>query len=106
MRKARVAEPARLIGMKKRQAGGRRISKMFFVYIISSETCKSIYVGLSNDVQRRFLEHQKGYNKTTRSYRPFRLIHVESFKTRIEARNREKCLKSGFGKCWIKENFL
>ena len=79
---------------------------MFYVYVLSGKTRKYIYVGLSNNVQRRFGEHQNGLNKTTRPYRPFELVHIENFGTRIEARKREKYLKSGVGKMWIKQNFL
>lgn len=77
----------------------------YFVYVIVSEK-KYIYVGISADVERRFFEHQSGKNKTTRPYRPFRFIHKEEFLTRAEARVREKYLKSGIGKEWIKENVL
>ena len=78
---------------------------MYFVYVIASQKRKYIYVGLTNDVDRRFDEHQSGKNKTTKSYRPFSLIHVENFSTRIEAREREKYLKSGSGKEWIKTTY-
>ena len=79
---------------------------MFYVYVISSELKKYIYVGITNNIERRFVEHQKGYNKTTRVYRPFKLIHFEKLLSRIEARRREKYLKSGVGKEWIKTILL
>ena len=75
---------------------------MYYVYILTSKKRKYIYVGLTNDVDRRFTEHQSGKSKTTKPYRPFSLIHVESFSTRSQARKREKYLKSGSGKEWIK----
>jgi len=43
-----------------------------------------------------------GYEKTTRSFRPFKLIYQEFFQTRIQAREREKYLKSGVGKEFLK----
>lgn len=79
---------------------------MFYVYIISSKVRNYIYVGLSDNVKRRFLQHQKGSNKTTKPYRPFSLVHVEDFSTRAEARKKEKYLKSGTGKEWIKSCLL
>ena len=75
---------------------------MFYVYILRSNSRKYIYVGLAKDVKKRFLQHQRGLNKTTKAYGPFELIRTESFETRIEARKREKYLKSGSGKEWIK----
>ena len=76
---------------------------MYCIYVISSEIKKYIYVGLTNDFKRRFNQHQEGRNKTTRIYRPFKLILKEEFQTRLEARDREKYLKSGSGKEWIKK---
>ncbi|RKY90930.1 MAG: GIY-YIG nuclease family protein [Ignavibacteriae bacterium] len=75
---------------------------MFYVYVISSLRRTYIYVGITNNSNRRIDEHQKGYNKTTRAYRPFRVILVEKYKTRQEARKREKYLKSGIGKEFLK----
>ena len=97
-----MAEPAC------RQAGGRRTegNKMFCVYVVKSKIRKYIYVGLTNDLERRLEQHQNGWNKTTKPYRPFELIHAENFTIRPEARNREKYLKSGAGKEWIKEHCL
>jgi putative endonuclease len=75
---------------------------MYFVYAIYSEIRNYIYVGLTNDISRRLKEHNLGYNKTTRPYRPFRLILSEKFETRLKARTREKYLKSGIGKEFLK----
>ncbi|WP_369431597.1 GIY-YIG nuclease family protein [Rhodohalobacter sulfatireducens] len=47
-------------------------------------------------------EHQNGYERTTKPYRPFKLIYYESFPDRKEARNREKYLKSAAGKRFLK----
>ena len=75
---------------------------MYFVYAIYSEIRNYIYVGLTNDISRRLKEHNLGYNKTTRPYRPFRLILSEKFETRLKARTRERYLKSGIGKEFLK----
>ena len=75
---------------------------MYYVYALSSEKRKYIYVGLTKNLARRVKEHQTGSEVTTRPYRPFILVLVEKFKTRIEARKREKYLKSGIGKEYLK----
>lgn len=85
-----------------RQAGWRQARLMD---LIASTTRKYIYVGMTSDVDRRVKEHQSGKNKTTKPYQPFSLIHVESFPTRQEAREREKYFKSGIGKEWIKKTY-
>ena len=71
---------------------------MFHVYTISSLKDNYIYVGLTSDIEARFERHDKGREKTTRSYRPFELIFSEICETRPEARVREKYWKSGIGK--------
>lgn len=75
---------------------------MFFVYAIKSSIKNYIYVGITNNLDRRFAEHNRGKNKTTKPYRPFSVIYSEKFSTRLEARQKEKVLKSGFGKEFLK----
>jgi putative endonuclease len=75
---------------------------VYCVYAISSHCRNYIYVGFTYNLERRFKEHQSGRNKTTKPYRPFNLILVEQYPSRQEARNREKYLKSGKGKEFLK----
>jgi putative endonuclease len=75
---------------------------MYFAYAIKSISRNYIYVGMSNDLEKRLKQHNKGQNKTTKAYRPFVLILSEEFETREAARKREKYLKSGIGKEYLK----
>ncbi len=75
---------------------------MWYVYAIQSLVRNYIYVGLTSNIDRRFEEHETGKERTTKPYRPFRLILNESFGTRAEARKREIKLKSGSGKEFLK----
>ena len=75
---------------------------MFVVYAIKSLKREYIYVGLTNDLIRRLSEHNGGRNRTTKPYRPFKLIYTEEFNLRSEARIREKYFKSGSGKELLK----
>ena len=85
-----------------RQAGAHIIKMPCYTYAIKSLKQNYIYVGLTNYPRRRFFQHQNGKEKTTSPYRPFRIILLEKFSTRAEAREREKYLKSGFGKEFLK----
>ena len=76
---------------------------MIYVYAIKSKSRNYIYVGLTNDLKRRITEHNNGNNLKTRVYRPFELIYSEICSDRIEARKREKYLKSGVGKEFLKK---
>ena len=96
-----MAEPTSTCG--RQVPAGRLVDAiMFFVYAISSLNRNYIYVGLTNNITRRIEEHQRGSNRTTKAYRPFKLILLEEYKTRVEARKREKYLKSGIGKEFLK----
>ncbi|MDE2000949.1 MAG: GIY-YIG nuclease family protein [Patescibacteria group bacterium] len=75
---------------------------MYSDYVLKSIKRSYLYVGMTNNINRRFFQHQYGREKTTAPYRPFKLLIVEKYDTRKSARVREKYLKSGVGKEWIK----
>jgi putative endonuclease len=75
---------------------------MYQVYAISSLIKPYIYVGMTNNLSRRISEHNLGYERTTRNFRPFILIYTKPFNSRLEARMEEKRLKSGYGKEFLK----
>jgi len=75
---------------------------MYFVYAIKSKVDGRIYVGMSINFETRLKEHNAGKTKSTKGYRPWELIYKEAALNRIEARQREKYLKSGIGKEYLK----
>lgn len=75
---------------------------MFCTYAIKSTTRNDIYVGLTDNLVRRFNEHQVGKNKTTKPCRPFKLIYSELHDTWETAMGREKYVRSGIGKAFLK----
>ena len=75
---------------------------MFYVYALKSLSRNYIYVGLTDNPDRRVSQHNNGLNKTTRAYKPFIVILTETYPTRGEARKREIYLKSGAGKLFLK----
>ena len=71
----------------------------YTVYILVSEIKKRwSYVGYTSNIDQRFRDHQFGKTKSTKGYRPLRLIHTESYVSLEDARKRELFLKSGFGR--------
>ena len=74
----------------------------YFVYVIQSEVDKRLYVGLSKNVEKRLISHNNGETFSTKGYRPWKLVYEERIGSRKQARNREKYLKSGVGKEYIK----
>ncbi len=77
---------------------------MVYVYVLYSNDFERYYVGMSDNVEKRLKEHNKGLSKSTKPYVPWRLVHSEQFETRMEARTREKYLKSAAGRRWRKKN--
>ena len=75
---------------------------MYYVYALKSKNYNYIYVGISNNPQRRIREHNKRYNRTTKFYTPFITLLIEKHDNRQKARIREKYLKSGCGKEYLK----
>jgi len=73
-----------------------------WVYAITSQLRPYIYVGLTYDVPNRVARHNAGGEKTTKPYRPFDLLLSEEHIDRASARLREKYLKSGQGKEYLK----
>ena len=75
----------------------------YFVYAIKSEKDGRVYVGFSENVHRRLKEHNSGKTKSTKGYRPWKLIFTKECETRIQARELEKYYKSGIGKEKLKK---
>ncbi|WP_198673024.1 GIY-YIG nuclease family protein [Algoriphagus litoralis] len=61
-----------------------------------------IYVGLTDNIERRIQQHNLGKGRATKPSAPFRLIYSEKVGSREDARIREKYLKSGSGKEFLK----
>ena len=75
---------------------------MYYVYAISSIVRNYIYVGMTDNHVRRIAQHNKGYERTTRPYKPYKTILIEEYPDSKAARAREKYLKSGIGKEFLK----
>ncbi|MFH0865781.1 MAG: GIY-YIG nuclease family protein [Bacteroidota bacterium] len=76
---------------------------MFFVYVLRSEVDNRLYVGFTESIERRVKEHNCGKTRSTKGYIPWNLVYTEEIFDRKSARIREKYLKSGFGKEYLKK---
>jgi predicted GIY-YIG superfamily endonuclease len=75
---------------------------MIEVYALVSKVNGNIYVGMALNAQNRLKEHNSGKSRYTKSFRPWILFRIENFPNWKEARVREKYLKSGIGKEFLK----
>ena len=74
----------------------------YVIYAIKSSFDNRIYVGFTCNLEKRIKEHNQGKTRSTKGFRPWVLIYKETTETRFEARKREKFLKSGCGKEFLK----
>ncbi|MFP2995332.1 GIY-YIG nuclease family protein [Spongiivirga sp. MCCC 1A20706] len=77
---------------------------MFYVYVLYSQQACRYYIGMTADLEARLKTHNSGSVKSTKAFIPWKMIHFEKFSTRLEARKREKYLKSAAGRRWRKRN--
>lgn len=66
---------------------------MFYIYVLRSKKDFNLYIGSTNNLKRRFKEHNSGIIYSTRIRKPFELVYYESYKAEEDARKREKNLK-------------
>lgn len=82
---------------------------MFYVYAFYDKNRKIFYVGFTNDLKRRVREHEIGKIQTTSRMPNKLLIYYEACLSKKDAADREKQLKTGFGRGYLKrrlKNYL
>jgi len=79
------------------------MDKEFHVYVLHSSKIDKIYTGHTNNLERRIIEHNAGLETSTKNKGHWILIHKEKFKTRSEAMKREKDLKTGKGRDFLRK---
>ena len=75
---------------------------MFYVYVLKSKKDNKWYTGSTNDLRKRFNQHNSGKSTWTKGRGPFEIIYYEACFNEDDARSREKYLKSGMGKRYIR----
>jgi putative endonuclease len=79
---------------------------MFFVYVIQNPDGKR-YIGQTDRLEWRIYQHNDPAHTLTRTTKrfpgPWKLIYSEELPSRSAALSREKSLKSGQGRAWLKQ---
>ncbi len=81
----------------------------YYVYVLQSELDHQFYTGYTSNLLKRFNEHNQGNVQSTKNRLPFKLVYWEGCLNQQDATNREKYLKSSWGKRYIKnriKNYL
>jgi putative endonuclease len=77
---------------------------MWYVYILQSKKDKNLYIGISNDLKKRFLAHNNGKVTSTKNRIPFKLIYYEAYLDQNDAAQKERFLKTGWGKNYLRRS--
>jgi putative endonuclease len=79
---------------------------MWYVYVIQSLNSDFTYIGSTNDLKRRFAEHNDGLSQSTKHYSPFELLAYVAVQTESQTRKLEQYFKTGSGKAILYKRIL
>ncbi len=96
--------PQRLSGLRWRAGSWlawlRR--QMFYTYVLRSLKDNKLYIGFTENLEKRIKEHKLGYVDATKNRRPLKLIYYEACRNKQKALEREKYFKTGYGRRFLK----
>ena len=75
---------------------------VFYVYVLRSESDSGFYIGFSTNLRGRLRQHQDGESVATSHRAPWKLIYYEAYTQREDAEGREKFLKSGAARRFLR----
>lgn len=74
---------------------------MWYVYVLKSlKDDNWFYKGSTNDLRRRFEQHNNQEVQSSKHYSPFKLVYYEAYLTKNAARERESAIKKS-GSVWM-----
>ena len=69
------------------------LPKFIWLYALCNDTNEEIYIGISDNPDRRIVEHNKGKNRYTKAFLPWSIFYLERFNDYGSARVGEKYYK-------------
>jgi len=80
---------------------------MYWTYLLENQNDKSWYISYTSNLKKRLSEHQSGYGCQTTSIKDgWQLIYCEGYKNKKDAEGRERFLKSGSGRRFLKKQLV
>ena len=76
--------------------------KYCYVYVLRSLRDGNFYVGFTRNLNGRLQSHNRGLVRSTKNRVPLELVYWEGCLSQADATQREKYLKSAWGKRYIK----
>jgi putative endonuclease len=78
-----------------------RNTRIWYVYVLQNKR-QRWYIGSTRNLQKRILQHNSGKNKSTKYGVPWKVIYCEIGINKQDALARERYLKSGMGRKYLK----
>jgi putative endonuclease len=75
---------------------------MCYVYVLRSTRSGRLYTGFTFDLKKRLTNHYSNQSRATNKRGPYELIYYEACLKSTDARARERFLKTGPGKRYLK----
>ena len=74
----------------------------YYTYVLKSEIDNKFYIGWTDNLKKRLYNHNNGLVAATKFRKPLNLIYYEACLNKKKAIRREKQLKTGFGRAYLK----
>ncbi len=74
----------------------------YYTYVLISKKDQKQYTGWTDNLKLRVLKHNRGLVESTCERRPLKLVYYEACLSKEKAIEREKQLKTGFGRAYLK----
>lgn len=78
------------------------MTRYYYTYVLVSEKDDKFYIGWTVNLKERLKKHNDGDVKSTSDRKPLKLVYFEACLTKEKTIYREKQLKTGFGRKYIK----
>jgi putative endonuclease len=101
MNPVRPACPVRKFGLSVYKNGISN-GAWYYTYVLLSETKGNLYTGTTKNLNQRLKQHNDGLVFSSKNIRPLQLIYFESCLNKDDAYRRERYLKSGMGKRYLR----
>lgn len=76
---------------------------MYYVYVLYSRIYDRLYTGFSSKLTNRIKEHKTGRTFAGSKLKDFELVYYEACLSKKDAQTREKQLKTGFGRGYLRK---
>lgn len=76
----------------------------YYVYVLKNQVDDGVYIGYTTNIRKRILNHNSGRGSRTTKYKKnWELIYAELYRNKYDALGREKFLKGGSGRKYLKK---